>query len=825
VQWLLVDFLLDPLGAGSSRWTLVEDEGRAHDPRSRSLYIREDLRSIIVETGAMTFHVGKDGRPLIRVVVDGRDLVDPASTRVVLVDSRGREQALRIEEAALEARGPVRATVRLAGHFGGGDRCRCAARLDFFAGTGLARIRLTLHNPDRARHPGGLWDLGDPGSILFRDLSMVLGLEGMETPAIHWKAEVGQPLRAMIGGGLEIYQDSSGGENWNSRNHVNRSGRVPCSFRGYRMRAAEREGFGSRASPTVSLGGRDGRVTVAVPEFWQQFPKALEVAGRQLRIRLFPAQCADLFELQGGERKTHTLWLDFGPARPAPGPGLDWVHRPARVHATTDWYAGTGAIPDLTPASMPRVDRFESILDAAIAGEGSLFARREIIDEYGWRNFGDVYADHEATYYPGPPPVISHYNNQYDFVYGSLLQYVRTGRAAWFELADALARHVIDIDIYHTDRDRAAYNGGLFWHTDHYRDASTCTHRAYSRANRGPLGRSYGGGPGNEHNYTTGLLHYYFLTGDLDAREAVIGLADWVIGMDEGGRTPLGLIDDGPTGRASCTFQLDYQGPGRGCGNSINALLDAWLVSGCRGYLDRAEALIRRAVHPAADVAALGLLDVERRWSYTVFLAALARYLGVKAEGGELDASYAYARASLLTFAVWMLEHEEPYFDHPEKLEYPTETWAAQELRKANVLRLAARHADEPLCSRLLRRGDELAGRAWDDLLRFESRHVTRSLAILMVEGSRDAYFRGHPVEPAPRPSQVHDFGVPETFIPQKQRVLARLRTVRGLVRALAGLGSVTNWRKFLRLRRPGRPGPRPRASSGGRPPVRSRAC
>ena len=28
-------------------------------------------------------------------------------------------------------------------------------------------------------------------------------------------------------------------------------------------------------------------------------------------------------------------------------------------------------------------------------------------------------------------------------------------------------------------------------------------------------------------------------------------------------------------------------GPGRGCGNSVNALLDAWLLTGRRHYLDR----------------------------------------------------------------------------------------------------------------------------------------------------------------------------------------------------------------------------------------------
>ena len=147
------------------------------------------------------------------------------------------------------------------------------------------------------------------------------------------------------------------------------------------------------------------------------------------------------------------------------------------------------------------------------------------------------------------------------------------------------------------------------------------------------------------------------------------------------------------------------------------------------------------------DIAALNLLETELRWSYTVFLSVLGRYLALKSEAGELDVMYAYARSCLTTFASWMLENEAPYFDHPEKLDYPTETWAAHELRKANVLRLGAQHADEPLRSRLTVHGNELAERAWSDLLRFKSRDVARAVAIMMVEGTRDAYFRSRPIE------------------------------------------------------------------------------
>ena len=157
------------------------------------------------------------------------------------------------------------------------------------------------------------------------------------------------------------------------------------------------------------------------------------------------------------------------------------------------------------------------------------------------------------------------------------------------------------------------------------------------------------------------MLHYHYLTGNPQAKETVLGLADWVIRSDDGALTLLSILDDGPTGAASATREPDYHGPGRGCGNSVNALLDAWLLSGEKRYLEKAEALIRRAVHPHDDVAAMGLLHAESRWSYTVFLIVLAKFLEIKAESAQIDAMYSYARASLLHYTKWMLMHERPY--------------------------------------------------------------------------------------------------------------------------------------------------------------------
>jgi hypothetical protein len=86
--------------------------------------------------------------------------------------------------ATIEAHGPVRATLLLEGAFRSRLPCRFTARCCFFAGTSLVRIRLTIRNQNRAPRPGGLWHLGDPGSMLFRDLSLVFGLGGISPPRI-----------------------------------------------------------------------------------------------------------------------------------------------------------------------------------------------------------------------------------------------------------------------------------------------------------------------------------------------------------------------------------------------------------------------------------------------------------------------------------------------------------------------------------------------------------------------------------------------------------------------------------------------------------------
>jgi hypothetical protein len=210
-------------------------------------------------------------------------------------------------------------------------------------------------------------------------------------------------------------------------------------------------------------------------------------------------------------------------------------------------------------------------------------------------------------------------------------------------------------------------------------------------------------------------------------------------------------------------------------------LLSAFRLSADRRYLDKAEALVRRCIHPKDDIAARDLLNAERRWSYTVFLQVLGRYLDEKVLRGEIDARYAYARAALLHYARWMAEFEYPYLEKPEILEYPTETWAAQDMRKSDVFKFAARHllagAER---TRTLERSDHFFRASIETLQKWHTRTFTRPVIILLSCGFMQAAFATGAILPHPDGPNGVDFGEPEYFVPQRAIAMKRAKLIIG---------------------------------------------
>ncbi len=782
VRWTILDFQVSIPAHGEARFTLADGAppaARAGDaPRVR---VAGDGGSVLVDTGAAAFEAAPGAAfPFRSVRVGGIEHVAPERSGLRAEDAGGRPWTAEIREVDVEAEGPLRATLRLGGRFTGAgdgvDALRFTARASLFAGSAVARVELTIGNARRAFHPGGIWELGDPGSILLRDLSLVAG--AARRGAAWFATEPLDALEPAASEGVEIRQESSGGANWRSRVHVARDGTLPMTFRGFRVRTGGLEREGLRAAPRAFTGDAAGGIGVAMRHFWENFPKTLEADAEAVTLRLFPRQPIAPHELQGGERKTHEIVLGYGPE--ARSPALAAAACPLAAAPAPESMVAAEALPRLSPRAESGSAEYERLVDGAF-GEDGFPHKRERVDEYGWRHFGEMPADHESRGWAGEGTFVSHYNNQYDAVLGALHQYARGGDPRWFRLADELARHVMDVDIYHTDADRPAYNHGLFWPTVHYVDAGRATHRTYPRGTEG-------GGPDNEHNYTTGLRLWGLLTGNPRGREASLEGARRARDADDGGRTVFRWIARGPTGLASKTRDFAYHGPGRGAANTIVAFLDAWRSTGDDDWVARCEDILRRTIHPLDDVAARDLLDVENRWSYTVYLQALGRYLDEMAEADRLGPGYAWARESLLAYARWMAEHEAPTLSRPERLEFPTETWPAQDLRKAEVFAYAALCTAGEERARFAARARRFRDESVAALATFATRTYTRPLVLLSRYGPLVDWLERHPDASLPPPAAAPRFGRPSRFVPQKTRAVRRVRDAVALA-AVGGAG------------------------------------
>jgi hypothetical protein len=733
---------------GSARWAHVDFQSRGPaaervfdlttvaEPstgRGRALAISRTGDAVTVDTGVARFRMEPRARTIFAEVSGSGILASGPLGAIALTSEDGREWPVHISRVSIEREGPIQCEVRLEGTVGpdGDPLVDAIVRVNFFAGSATTKIAVTLRNPRAAEHPGGFWELGSGGAVYMRDVS-VRFQAASPAYATLFAAEIGDDLRR-VDGRIAIQQESSGGEQWRSLTHVSRSGEIPFSVKGYKVSGAL-TAEGLRATPCAILSEGPRAIGLSAQHFWENFPKALEAEPAGLVFRLWPAG-SELHELQGGEQKTHEFVL-IGGGDPVSLDAPTWSRRPALAASTPEWYAAAGALHHLRPRRADVDPRYGTLVNAAIEGDDSFFAKRERIDEFGWRHFGDVYADHENAFSAEGGSIVSHYNNQYDVIGGSAAQFFRTGDERWWTLMDDAARHVADIDIYHTDRDKPAYNHGLFWHTFHYVPAGKSSHRSYPRHPK-----VWGGGPANEHNYATGLRLHWLLTASTISRDAVLELAQWVIEMDDGRRTVLRWLSRAPTGLASATQSPDYHGPGRGAGHSIQALIDGHRVSGGARYLRKADELIRRCVHPADDIASRRLLEAELRWSYVVFMQSLGKYLDHKADLGEDDDAASYARASLLHYARWMAEHEYPYLQKPEILEYPTETWAAQDMRKAEVFLYAARYGRAEERERFLDRARYFFDESLTTLAASETRTLARPMVLLLSNGFMVAGF------------------------------------------------------------------------------------
>jgi hypothetical protein len=96
-------------------------------------------------------------------------------------------------------------------------------------------------------------------------------------------------------------------------------------------------------------------------------------------------------------------------------------------------------------------------------------------------------------------------------------------------------------------------------------------------------------------------------------------------------------------------------------------------------------------------------------------------------------------------------------------------------MRKSEVFKAAATHSTAEARQGFINNAKYFFDKSVDQLSRRPTKTLCRPMVLMLTLGHSQGYFDTSPPPTAPSPAGDHDFGEPETFVPQKERVKRKL--------------------------------------------------
>ncbi len=431
--------------------------------------------------------------------------------------ARRSEWTGHADSAEIEQSGPVRAVVKVTGYFrrsggavhdgsrgdersilpwtarvhlsSGAESLRIVhsfvwdadARLDFVRGLGL---RMTVPMADEAhnRHvrfgtaSGGVW--GEPVRVLTglrRDPGAdvrAAQVAGTPTPPVtQWSAQVQAGYQNLaLWNDFTLFQSD------------------PDHFAVWKRTGPDgswlkHAGHGARASGFGYVGGVSGGLGFGLRDFWQRFPRGLDIRGAagseatvtawswsplggamDLRHYDTVAHGLDLAyeDVQAGfstpegmaRSSDFELWaFDTTPSRDRVRDLSTTLTAQPQIMAAPQWYHGAGVFGrwSLPDRSTPARAALEDSLAADVA-----FYRKEVDQRefYGFWHYGDVMHTYDADRHTWRYDVGGYAWDNAELGTDAMLWYafLRSGDPGAFRLARAMTQHVSEVDVYHTGR-------------------------------------------------------------------------------------------------------------------------------------------------------------------------------------------------------------------------------------------------------------------------------------------------------------------------------------------------------------------------------------
>ena len=497
-RWVLLDFQAAPPPGETLRYTLTWGV-HAHGAVP-PVTVSSDVQEMpLAATGDVTLSL-TDGA--LHSVSERLDIL------LVLTDAAGETCTTRVETSELETGGDLRSTIALRGALrtpAGGRVFQFRLRASLYAGLSLIRLEPLI-----------LIDAEEGIIQNIRELKLVVR---PRTPVLSARIGGDPEWQGMPEQEVRLFQ---------------------VDDQHYVMQGTA--GHGGQGPGWIEFEDAQGRVAVAMRDFWQQWPKSIEAADEQVAFGLFPRFEkgafdhmepwykhqylfeGDCYRLRTGQARRWELWVDLAGngsslAKMANAP-LVPVADPVQAIETGVWDA-------IAPAGTPEMGEYdpwaENLFQAYCE---SIRTQRD----YGAMNWGDWFGERGVNWG----------NHEYDTVNQILIQFARTGDPHYFHVADAAARHSSEVDVVHFVNADLAAHFNEYWGTRGYPPRAGMVHEHCV----GHVGTFYPvetiralyveRGIGNSpnpylclspfnlgHIWTQGMVRHYFLTGDPFVKETV----------------------------------------------------------------------------------------------------------------------------------------------------------------------------------------------------------------------------------------------------------------------------------------------------------------
>jgi hypothetical protein len=512
IKWLLVDFQANPAINTTDHFEL-KWSARGKNVRPSSPIKVKNGEKITLSTADVKISTVPGA--LLRIS-------DRFDVKLVLSDRAGNRCEGIVNKVILEKEGDIRSTLALAGSFMDPEGKRV---VDF-------RFRASIY--------AGLSQLFfEPQILINADTGIIQYINDLSLEYIPLN-----PIESVsIGGNPGWEGDPSG---------ISSVRLFQVDDENYHFEGAI--GKGSKAPGWMEMRDKEGSLAITLQDFWQQWPKSLELDAGVLKLGLLPhfeegsfdhmgpwykhdyLFKGESYRLREGQTRRWQIWVDLS------GNG-EILAKSANHHiiavADPEQAIQTGVWGGIAASGGDGMSEYDAWADGLF--EGYCRSIREQRD-YGAMNWGDWWGERQVNWG----------NHEYDTPLQILLQFARTGDPKYFYVGEQSARHMSEVDVVHfINDDLVAYFSQ--WERDSYPSRPGMVHEhsvghvggfhSVEKVKELYVSLNVGNSPNPYlcldpfnlgHIWTLGMSYYYLLTGDPWVKETIELIGDNLMSLTEG---------------------------------------------------------------------------------------------------------------------------------------------------------------------------------------------------------------------------------------------------------------------------------------------------